>query len=140
MNSISFANSNCTGLQIAVKIGSNANATFLNAFTYDSPTVQSISPCNAPTIGGVLVTITGISFGFNSSNLAVVIGFTSCSSVIIITNHDSLKCSLAPGGGADLPVLVHVFDPPFVSKSQVLFSYNVPVVSAAFPNVASKSG
>ena len=127
-------------LDIVVTVGSNAEATLFNAFSYDSPTVQSISPCNAPTVGGVLVTISGISFGSNRSNLGVAIGFTSCSNIVVIMDHISLKCLLAPGGGADLPVTVNVFDPPFVSKSVVVFSYNVPVVSAVFPNVASKSG
>jgi hypothetical protein len=127
-------------LDIAVTVGSNARATFSNVFSYDSPTVLSISPCNAPTLGGVSVTVSGISFGSNHSNLGVIIGLTSCSNIAVVTDHVSLKCLLAPGGGAELPVLVNVLDPAFISKSRVLFSYNVPVVSAVLPNSASKSG
>ena len=127
-------------LDIFVTIGSNADASLLNAFSYDSPTVQSISPCNAPTLGGVLITVSGISFGSNRSNLGVAIGFTSCSNVVVIMDHVTLQCLLAPGGGAELPVIVSVTEPFYISKSVVVFSYNVPVVSAVIPNFASKSG
>jgi hypothetical protein len=127
-------------LEVTVVVGSNSKATLFHAFSYDSPTVQSISPRNAPTVGGISVTVSGISFGSNRSNLNVVIGSTSCIDVIILTNHVSVKCLLAPGGGAELPTIINVLNPPFVSKSEVTFSYNVPVLSAVFPNSASKSG
>ena len=105
-------------------------------FTYDAPVVTHVDPGNGPTIGGNFITIRGNNFG-KSSEIGLVsasIGNTACTTVAAVTDHVAVKCQSSGGYGIALPVRVTVASQ--LSNVNLVFSYDIPVITAVVPNVA----
>ena len=60
----------------------------------NTPVVNDISPNMGPTSGGTTLTITGNSFGTNSSNVQVLIDGVQC--IISVVTNQKITCITSP--------------------------------------------
>jgi hypothetical protein len=124
------------GLAITGTFNGDAAITDLR-FTYDAPVVTSVNPGNGQTFGGNYVTIQGYNFG-KASEIGLVsasIGSTACRSVLALTDHVAVKCEINGGFGIALPVRFIVASQS--SNNDKVFSYDIPIITAVAPNLAS---
>jgi hypothetical protein len=62
-----------SGLDIMLTV-SRQSCSLSHAFSYDAPTLSSISPMSTPTSGGLRIYLEGTNFGYDEGRLNVVIG------------------------------------------------------------------
>ncbi|HMQ30365.1 MAG TPA: IPT/TIG domain-containing protein, partial [Chloroflexaceae bacterium] len=89
------------------------------SFSYNPPTIGGVNPASAPSGGGVLLTITGSSFGPDQATATV--GGRPC--LAELRSHTTLQCRLPSGQGVDLPVVVSAGGQASAPAS---FSYDPP--------------
>jgi len=94
-------------------------------FSYNGPSVSSISPTNGPTAGTIPLTINGNNFG--SSGYITVNG-VSCPA----TSHTSFRiiCTLPEGEGSQVDVQVVIGS---VSSNIFTFAYDAPAITSLNP-------
>jgi len=104
-------------------------------FTFEAPHINSISPSNAPALGGSEITIKGTGFGpkmmMSSSGSSLIdakIGTQKCAETKWLSHHE-ISCVLPAGLGADLSVSLQVANQN--SNSNIKFSYDKPEVNSA---------
>jgi hypothetical protein len=115
------------------QIGSSATFNY----NYDAPTITSISPANAGTVGNTFITLIGSNFG---TLVTISVGGVLCSSVAPGSNHNTSVCRLpaSSNGGANIPTVITV-------SSQVSaafnFRYDTPfITSATTPQAGTPGG
>jgi hypothetical protein len=79
--------------------------TNVGTFTYADPSVTSVAEQGLPTVGGGQITITGESFGTNTSVLRVIVNDSEL--VVSSHTHTQITAVIAPGVGKDHPVVIH---------------------------------
>lgn len=128
-------------------VGTQASAPL--GFDYSRPVVAAVSPARGPTIGGLAVSIMGANFG-TSPNVdvgspmpTVTIGGRPCpiTSAMPHANHSALTCTLPPGQGVGLPILLTVNGQTNdLALTPTTFSYLPPVVDSIAPTSGPTSG
>ena len=116
-------------IELFLDVGGQPTATL--DFSYDPPSITSITPLNGNTDGGYEMVIYGESFGtgdeFRGSLVAsasVTIGLNECE--VTHQSHTELRC-LVPGGvGANHTVVVNVEE--LTSSETLSFSYDLPEI------------
>jgi len=116
---------------------------------FKAPTVSTVVPQLASTVGGVNVTITGTNFGVFGTNAPtpssmplVFVGGRGCALTSGNTgaNHTELECTLPAGQGANLSVLVSVSGQNTSALTSGAYSYATPRVFAVAPASGPTSG
>jgi hypothetical protein len=121
---------------LALAVAGNVGTWSFN-YLYDPPELTAVlAVANAPTTGGIYLTLLGQ--GFGSSDVArklvqpwpaaqprVTVGQTACQLTDWLPNQ--LVCQVVAGAGASVSVAVSVGD--FQSKPSPRFSYDAPVVT-----------
>lgn len=97
------------GLTVTVTCVAQSNSAG-PTFSYNSPTLTSITPSNGPTAGATTVTLAGTNFGPNTVSGSVSIGGASCFLTGAGWSHTSIECTLL----LLLLFLVHSDDRVFV--------------------------
>ena len=106
-------------------------------FSYDIPVITAMSPNVAETNTSTAVIILGRNFGEASAGRSAKIGDTLCSTLSFIS-FSSLGCTVEPGLGALLDVLVQV---DIISGSTAaIFSYYAPIVNTLYRANGPPSG
>mmetsp|Transcript_4180 Transcript_4180/g.10747 ORF Transcript_4180/g.10747 Transcript_4180/m.10747 type:complete len:701 (+) Transcript_4180:281-2383(+) len=110
------------------------------------PEVTSIQPFSAPSVGGIVVSITGFNLWRRSAtNVMVHIGGAPCSGLVRM-GPGALECVLPGGVGRELDVSVSVeYDvegamESSISRPNKLFSYNDPEVYSVSPQQGRSNG
>eukprot|EP00960_Hanusia_phi_P068982 766978-Hanusia_phi.AAC.4 len=111
-----------------------ASSTYVN---YDAPVLNSLSPWNAPTRGGSIITLTGLNFG--PANAVTVTNVTVaqnlCTNIVSVVEHLKVSCSIPAGTGSDKAVGITVAQQ---SSSQArTFTYDSPAATLMLPNYGS---
>ncbi len=84
-------------LQVQVSCaGQLSNTAF---FSYDPPTLNSVSPLNGPTAGGITLILNGASLGTAGTT---TVGGTACTETF--HNHTQIWCTLPAGEGVNRDV------------------------------------
>jgi hypothetical protein len=104
-------------------------------FSYDAPTVSSITPNQGPTQGGNVVTVDGSNFGNDISKVTVTIG--GAQATINEIDHGQLKVVVPPGAGTNLSLSIVVDGQSAPLK---LYSYLAPIVSSVSNNCLLEAG
>ena len=114
------------------------NTTANVLYAYDPPTVASITPNKGPTTGGVLLTISGSSFGAPpiAPVATVLIGGAVCP--LVSQTDAQIVCQQPSGVGTGLPVVVNVGAAQ--SNTNVTFSYNAPTITNVSPGGGPAAG
>ena len=94
-------------------------------YTYDGPTLSTISPTHGPALGGTTVTISGL-------NLTGVTGvkFGSAPATKFTFNNDRQITATAPAGTGTVPVTVTT---PSGTSNGAQYSYDAPSISSISP-------
>eukprot|EP00743_Colponemidia_sp_Colp-15_P002224 GILK01002410.1.p1 GENE.GILK01002410.1~~GILK01002410.1.p1 ORF type:complete len:1406 (-),score=292.87 GILK01002410.1:174-4391(-) len=95
-------------------------------FLYSAPSLESVTPSNGPTDGGVQLTITGSDFGMDTS---VTVNGNPCP--VSTRTRKLIQCELPPGQGAGVPVRVLAAG---YETAGLKFSYNQPVIIHVTPS------
>ena len=103
--------------------------------TFAAPAVVSTTPTGGSE-GGYTMTVRGLNFGRASTPVTIAIGSFPCPGVV--HNHTVATCTVSPGQGKDLPVVVTVAG--LESPSTTTFSYQPPRVTSASLASADTSG
>eukprot|EP00899_Mesostigma_viride_P014898 jgi/Mesvir1/23409/Mv21101-RA.1 len=105
------------------------------------PTVLSVTPNHGPASGGTLVTVKGLNFGNEPSNVKIVrIGGRPCINFSYVSSTTA-TCVTPPGMTTNCRVEVLVGQHMAVSESsEGLFSYDAPVILGLTPNHAPRDG
>jgi hypothetical protein len=112
------------------------------SYSYNAPVISAVSPQQGLSVGGDILTITGINFGPQGSQTSqsVFIGSTVNSAQCILTNvaisdHDTIYCTTPANYGSNLILTLSVAGQNATSS----FSYNPPTVVAISPSVVSST-
>jgi len=97
-------------------------------FSYSDPVITDIQPSDGPTTGGVLVTLTGTSFG--TSDGAVTFNSVDC--IIETQTHNEITCWLPEGQGTATVSLV-------LGNSQISNVYNYKYHAPIIDSIVSKN-
>ena len=117
--------------QVQVRVGTqSSNLTF---FSYNGPTISSVTPSTGPTAGGTTLRINGTSFGSSGS---FTIGGAACVIVPGTYTDTSVQCTLPAGEGTALVQAVISSSP---SNTQP-FVYASPVLSSITPSTGPTGG
>jgi hypothetical protein len=103
--------------------------TLMNAFSFDAPVVTYLALSNAPTVGGSMMTITGMNLGTASSStnqVDIAVAGNKCSSTSFISSS-AVTCVTPAGIGTALDVQVNINSQPGMLYG--LFSYDARFVS-----------
>ena len=116
------------GIALAVQVTVASQLSNVDqVFSYDIPVITAVAPNVAETVTSTTVTILGRNFGDSSAGRSARIGNTLCSTVSFIS-FSALGCTVEPGLGAQLDVLVQV---DIVSGSTAnIFSYYAPQLAS----------
>ncbi|MCA3015705.1 MAG: IPT/TIG domain-containing protein, partial [Myxococcaceae bacterium] len=106
----------------------------LGTVTYPGTSLTGVAPQRLPTMGGRL-TFTGT--GLSTPNLSVTIGGSPCV-IAGAPTASTLQCDAPAGVGTDLPVRVSTG--PTSSQTQLLVSYEAPVVTGLTPTSGPTAG
>lgn len=112
-------------------LGRSSNAV---NFDYDAPQIANITFSSAPTAGGTILTLTGSNFGLSGS---VSVGGQNAPVTSGGYSHNVITCTLPPGQGIDLPVVVSSGQR---SSNTLPFSYDAPVITDISPASYPTSG
>eukprot|EP00163_Fabomonas_tropica_P033242 TRINITY_DN863_c0_g1_i5.p1 TRINITY_DN863_c0_g1~~TRINITY_DN863_c0_g1_i5.p1 ORF type:complete len:6170 (-),score=768.16 TRINITY_DN863_c0_g1_i5:895-19404(-) len=135
------------GLAVQVSIdtaGSLQSGSTAAIFTYNAPTVASLSPDTGDADGGDVIQITGTNYGPPGTPVAASISGTACTTATI-TGDTTMDCTVPPGIGVlhDIQVTVPDLANKQVSApapGQDLFTYDRPLVTGVNPNEQPGSG
>ncbi len=119
-----------SNLQVVVIAGGMTSNAI--AYSYDAPSVCSVTPAAGATSGGTIITIRGENFGVSPS---ITIGGSP--SVPTFLSHNQILCALPAGVGANLPVLVSAGGQ---SSSPGRFDYSPPSIVGITPQSVPTSG
>jgi hypothetical protein len=104
---------------------------------------MEVSPMNAPTVGGKIVTIYGENFGDKSEGLSIDIRGFPCPEVVLQSPTRAL-CEVPPGLGTGHEFTLTTMDGTQVVKSTsapaAKFSYDAPYVNIVMPGNGPTSG
>jgi hypothetical protein len=112
--------------QVIVTVASQQSTNF-RLFSYTAPTLLSLSPTTAPTVGGSLLTLTGTSLGV--SDIVITVGGLPCPRDTA-TSHTQVTCVLPAGQGVNVPVILTTASLP---SNRLNFNYSAPVVLSVVP-------
>jgi hypothetical protein len=122
------------GANLPVIVTSAGRASNSVPFSYNPPAITGISVSAGPTAGGTLITLTGSNFGTSGT---VSIGGQDAPVTSGGYSHTTITCTLPPGQGANLPVVVTSANR---SSNSVPFSYNPPAITGISPATGPTSG
>jgi hypothetical protein len=128
-------------LKVVVNAGGQMSAGGDSLFTYNPPTVMSLTPYSAPSQDpGLPITVSGMNFGtLPGERVEVLIGPSSCQN-ILWQSDTSVSCRLPVGSGTRL-VTVNATGNPSASTPQAFFTYEgAPVISRLSPPSLATSG
>jgi hypothetical protein len=103
--------------------------TLMNAFSFDAPVVTYLALNNGPTVGGSLITITGMNMGTalsTTNQVDISVAGNKCSSNSFVSSS-SVMCVAPAGMGRNLDVQITINSIPGVMKSS--FEYDARFVS-----------
>jgi len=107
------------------------------------PLILEISPMNAPTVGGKIITIYGENFGDKSEGLSIDIRGFPCPEVVLQSPTRAL-CEVPPGLGTGHEFILTTMDGTQVVKSTsapaAKFSYDAPYVNIVMPGNGPTTG
>jgi hypothetical protein len=103
-------------------------------YAYNAPIISSISPVNASTSGGTVLTVFGQNFFITGS---ATLGGVSCPATQTGFAHTTILCSIPIGQGTNQPLVVTVGGQ---SASFTGFSYNAPSIVSVAPTNGPTSG
>jgi hypothetical protein len=103
---------------------------------YAAPVLFGLSPLTGPTIGGTIVSATGINFGPPGSNISVTVDGTP-SPMVNYSSHTSLSFVTPAGSGAINPVIITVEGQ---GSNSFNFTYAAPIVNNLTPNSGPEEG
>jgi hypothetical protein len=92
-----------TALDVSVTIFDRTVSIYA-AFSYPPPRILSVFPSSIPSVGSV-ITVTGLNFGTNASQIAVRANQLPCMSLRLIASN-IISCFAAPGSGVNRLVSV----------------------------------
>lgn len=132
--SIVFAMPNANGLNLPVQIalGSLSSNNDI-VVSFSAPTIISVTPSSATTLGGTTLTINGTNFGVSGT---VSIGVASCT--VVYFSSTLVRCTTRAGSGANWPVVVTTSSGAF--SNSLPFSYFSPRLDSVTPASGSTSG
>jgi thiol-disulfide isomerase/thioredoxin len=106
-------------------------------FSYDGPSITSVSPSHGPTSGRTNLTVSGFGFG-DGMNATVYIGKNRCADWFVINEH-KLICTTPPGiGGSHIMAAVIAGQRTSVSPTHPpFFSYDLPIIQRVSPSRAT---
>lgn len=114
------------------------------SFSYDPPSLVSLSPNHGPTSGGTVLTLTGSNFGPVSADAKRSVSFvspgggsSSCEIVAGGGSHVQVRCETPAGQGAGQSVSITVDGQTSGVQS---FSYDAPEITGVAPAAASTAG
>ncbi|KAL0231882.1 hypothetical protein PCE1_002879 [Barthelona sp. PCE] len=124
-------------LNVSVEIeGVESNIAFTKV-SYQPPLVLAVEPRQIKFNGGEL-TILGMNFGPTLETMSVNIGNYSCQPTEFLIPHRQFKCTLEPGVGANMDVMINVGGQSAILASTL--SYDPPVVESIYPISSSTIG
>ena len=107
------------------------------------PLILEVSPMNAPTVGGKIITIYGENFGDKSEGLSIDIRGFPCPEVVLQSPTRAL-CEVPPGLGTGHEFILTTMDGTQVVKSTsapaAKFSYDAPYVNIVMPGNGPTTG
>jgi cysteine-rich repeat protein len=110
-------------------------------FSYDAPSISSITPSSGPQLGGTRITIQGLNFGPSSADSvrSVLVGATgeSCTLVPGVASHTEIQC-VTPAGTGSSDVMVAVDGQ--ISNAQPFDYVPPPSLSSISPSSADTIG
>ena len=123
-----------SGSDLAVEVTiSDVKSPVVSVFSYLATTVTAVT--KAPTSGGT-ITITGTNFGpVGDSRLttagggSIVVGSFTCASGTVTVADTEITCTMPPGVGTNLDVLVTVAGLDSGATGENLYSFESPVIS-----------
>jgi hypothetical protein len=109
-------------------------------WTYDAPQVYSLTPSNGPVIGGTSVTIDGINFGVNTTQ--VYVGNTLVVATDVLLREHTRVIFRTPSGAGLRTVTVRAANRSSTASpiSVAQFLYDGPIVSTVTPTSLSTAG
>jgi hypothetical protein len=116
------------GVSLRLTVGGTQSSNLLS-YSYDAPTVSSVTPATGSTDGGDRITITGLNFGTASSYAYATVAGGSC--VTVTMNQTNIVCTIPVGEDVNKQIVVNVAgqsSPPYTG-----FSYSPPVISSISP-------
>ncbi len=120
-----------------------ASVCFSACWSSLAPRIMEISPMNAPTVGGKIVTIYGENFGDKSEGLSIDIRGFPCPEVVLQSPTRAL-CEVPPGLGTGHEFILTTMDGTQVVKStsapSAKFSYDAPYVNIVMPGNGPTTG
>ncbi|KAJ1478098.1 hypothetical protein T484DRAFT_1818740, partial [Baffinella frigidus] len=117
-------------------------------FSFDKPSISSISIPNSPTTGSIDATIFGFNFGQSSSSPRARVGYIDCERTEWVSDS-TLVCSFAAGIGAGhfvsvtipSPADLQVYGGVLMGTLTGAFSYDAPLITFVAPlNSATNGG
>jgi IPT/TIG domain/Tyrosine-protein kinase ephrin type A/B receptor-like len=129
------------GVQQEVQVTATGGALGLGSsngvsFSYNPPSVSSITPSNGPTAGPpARITIFGSNFGL--SGVATVAG-SVCTPVTFGYLHGRIECEIPPGQNPSQVVRVNVSSQ--ISAQSIVLNYDRPVISSVSPTNGPTNG
>lgn len=126
-----------TSRAVSVVAGDQVSPSF-SGFSYDPPSVASVSPSSGPTAGGIPITLHGESFGLSPT---VTVGGAPCPSLPGSSGHSSVVCTLPAGQGVNKEVIVTSSDGrSSASSAGARFSYAAPSLVGLSPATGPRAG
>ena len=123
-------------LPVKTMVGGQLNVMSFANFSYEPPVFMSVTPQEAPTEGGTLLTIKGRNFGDFPPQVNVTFASFPCN--VVFCNHTKMVCMISPGYSIDLGVTIGVDTQ--VVKGTSSFSFTSPSVKAISPKFGSPAG
>lgn len=125
---------------VSVLFGQGTTASF--TVNYDAPAINSVTPPRAGTAGQVYLTLSGDNFGDQTDQVEIRLGGTMgprCRLDVPLASvdHDSVRCLLEAGQGADLNLLITVSGQ---QSNAFLYSYAAPVIDSVSTRVGPVAG
>ena len=127
-------------LSVLVNVSAQINPV-VPLFSYNPPSITSISPVNGPTSGGGVITLYGANFG-----LSAIVTFNNpsgagsslvCSPYGLGQSHTQIQCTVPGFVGANVPIYATVSNQ--VSNGYP-YSYNPPTIMSIIPLSAPTQG
>ena len=101
-------------------------------FDYSPPSITAVTPAIAPTNGGTIITLTGSSFGINST-----LTLNGASITPITRSHTFITFAMPAGQGSGLPIVVTAATQASPAAS---ISYSPPVITNVTPASGPSQG
>jgi hypothetical protein len=109
-----------TSLPVVLTVGGQASNSL--SFSYNAPTLSSLTPTSGSTAGGALLTVNGTNFG--ASGATITVGGTACP--VTTQSHTAASCTLPAGVGVNQTVRLTTGGQ---GSNALTFSYDAPTIS-----------